>query len=166
MITYSKIEPALVEQTNSIKGICRIRWDIKSFSDSVSSFYSYQEEVLNYKPTLLEIRNIICDYYNGIASQKILGDYTWQGHKVWLSAENQADYTAIYLRVKTGENIFPIKLKFGNVDAPEYYDFAGVSEYAAFYNALQDHIQNCLQNCWKEKDDIDYTLYEQLLKNI
>lgn len=161
---------ALIECINPYIGKYRIRWDIKpiesEYSDNIVSFYE-TEIIQSYKPRLMDAKNAILGAINADVDKKILSGFTWKGMSVWLSSENQFNYKAAYdLTLQSGGQTLPVLFKFGTTDEPIYYNFETIEELSDFYIGAMKYISDTLAEGWKEKDSIDWSLYEESLKSL
>lgn len=144
---------SLIECTNPVKGLWRIRWDIQTTS--------YMEEEFDHKPTSEEVKNIVLSYYNREIDNSILSGMEYEGAMVWLSTENQFNYKAAYdLAVQTEGQSLPVTFKFGTDDEPKYREFTTLEELSDFYRKSISYVLTTLQEGWKKKDGFDVTLYE------
>lgn len=139
----------------------RNRWDL---------FYGFGKDedndmgwnwrtTFDHHPTLEEVKDTIITQINSNAQKAILEDYEWNGHKVWLSDENQRNYALAYGLAKDGDLKTMPKVKFGSDDDPFLYTFKDVEELTSFAIGMQKHIQTCLESAWKEKEEIDWSLF-------
>lgn len=102
----------VLECTNPVKGLWRMRWDIIVAEDSNSA--TYMEEQFDHKPTKAEVKALIHQYYNDKTEENITSGLRFEGSVVWLSTENQANYKAAYdLAVQTQGESLPYKVKLG-----------------------------------------------------
>ncbi|MFR9535936.1 MAG: hypothetical protein SNF97_04160 [Rikenellaceae bacterium] len=148
---------SLLECTNPVKGLWRIRWDIQESETSAT----YMEEQFSHKPTVEEIKDVVLAYYNDKIDDAILSGMTYEGAMVWLSAENQFNYKAAYdLAVQTNGQNLPVVFKFGTNDEPHYRTFETLEELRDFYVTAMSYVQTTLQEGWAKKDTFDVTLYE------
>lgn len=144
---------SLIECTNPVKGLWRIRWDIQTTS--------YMEEEFDHKPTSEEVKSIVLSYYNREIDNSILSGMEYEGAMVWLSTENQFNYKAAYdLAVQTEGQSLPVTFKFGTDDEPKYLEFTTLEELGDFYRKSISYVLTTLQEGWKKKDGFDVTLYE------
>lgn len=144
---------SLIECTNPVKGLWRIRWDIQTTS--------YMEEEFDHKPTSEEVKNIVLSYYNREIDNSILSGMEYEGAMVWLSTENQFNYKAAYdLAVQTNGQSLPVTFKFGTDDEPKYREFTTLEELSDFYRKSISYVLTTLQEGWEKKDGFDVTLYE------
>lgn len=158
-----------LEVVSKVDNIYIVRWDyveIKEFDTETESYTEtnmavWAEEILYHKPTEDEMRHMVNNYYNSITSDKILRGFYWNDMLVWLSEENQRNYKAAYdLAIQTGGANLPVEFKFGTDDLPVYQVFHTIEELQKFYMPMQEHIRQCLEDGWRMKDLVDYSLYE------
>ena len=94
----------------------------------------------------------------------ILSGFVWKGVPVWLSMENQLNYKTAYdLAVQTNGQVLPT-FKFGTTESPVYYKFESLEDLKDFYISAMSYITDTLATGCQEKDKIDWTVYEDLLK--
>ena len=143
----------------------RIRWDITPEQDEENNdTVSFMEAEILHKPSLEEVKNIVLNGYNQIIDEKILSGFVWKGMSVWLSIENQFNYKAAYdLAVMSQGKSLPTVFKFGTTDNPVYYSFGTLEDISDFYISGMAYINTCLAEGWKQKDSIDWSVYEQAL---
>ena len=107
--------------------------------------------------TLADVKTaVIADIDEHVKAQ-IIGGMIWNGKPVWLSIENQLNFT---------NATAPVTLKIGEQEdgTPVYEDFDTEEQLAAFCAACNAHKQNTLTAGWQEKDGIDWTPYEDYFK--
>lgn len=149
----------VLECTNPVKGLWRMRWDIIVADDSNSA--TYMEERFDHKPTKAEVKALICQYYNDKTEESITSGLKFEGSVVWLSTENQANYKAAYdLAVQTQGESLPYKVKLGGDDNPVYREFTTLQEFKSFYTSIVKHIQRCVEEGWMKKDGFELGKYE------
>lgn len=149
---------ALIECTNPVKNKWRVRWDVSTDADGVTS---YMEEEFNHRPSIDEIKNLVAGWINSQTDARILSGYRYDGKMVWLSTENQFNYKAAYdLAVQTAGATLPVTFKLGDDDNPEYVTFESLEALTAFYTGAMQFVQQTLSDGWKAKDSIDLTLYD------
>ena len=149
---------ALLECTNPVKNKWRVRWDVSTDTDGVTS---YMEEEFNHRPSLDEIKNLVAGWINSQTDARILSGYRYDGRMVWLSTENQFNYKAAYdLAVQTAGATLPVTFKLGDDDNPEYVTFESLEALTAFYTGAMQFVQQTLSEGWKAKDSIDLALYD------
>ena len=139
------LEVKLLECVNPIKNKWRVRWDVQEHDDGTAD---YMEAELTHKPTDEEIKDLVRKWYNQQTDAAILSGFSYEGAPVWLSQENQYNYKAAYdLAVQTDGK------------SPVYHTFETLDELADFYTKAVKHIQEMLENGWKNKDAIDLSKY-------
>lgn len=149
----------VLECTNPVKGLWRMRWDIVVADDSNSA--TYMEEQFDHKPTKAEVKALIYQYYNDKTEEGITSGLMFEGSVVWLSTENQANYKAAYdLAVQTQGESLPYKVKLGGDENPVYREFTTLQEFKSFYTSIVKHIQRCVEEGWTEKDGFEIEKYE------
>ena len=108
------------------------------------------------------IKKEILAHYNKKIDDRILSGMTWRDYSIWLSTENQFNYKAAYdVAVQTNGKNLPIVFKFGNNDESVYYEFKDMETITDFYFSSLEFIQKTLKEGWKEKDSIDWSLYQE-----
>ena len=73
-------------------GLWFIRWDVKKINDNT---YSYEEEAFSYPITIVDVKNVITEWYNKQTNTSILHGFNWKDRQVYLSDENKFNYKAI-----------------------------------------------------------------------
>ena len=110
------------------------------------------------------MKGIVLNAINKDIDQKILSGFIWKDMSVWLSSENQFNYKAAYdLAVMSQGKSLPTVFKFGTTDNPVYYSFGTLEDISDFYISGMAYINTCLAEGWKQKDSIDWSVYEQAL---
>lgn len=156
------------QKRNYIQKIGRNRYQV--FYGLGDDGVSKLSMVLEYKPTLEEIKEMVLDAINKEIDRTILTGFVWtdgEGNKypVWLSTENQFNYKSAFdLAVQTGGAMLPVTFKFGTVENPVYHEFATLEELQDFYMSAIQFIQSTYQRGWVEKDSIDWSDYEQVIE--
>ncbi len=115
-----------------------------------------------------DVKKAIIADIDAQTDEKILCGFEWEDDngdniKVWLSAENQRNFSeAQRLADKKGEeNYTPKKFKIGEVEgSAKYRTFATLDELNNFYYAVCDYIEACLGAGWIRKDTINFTPYQ------
>lgn len=150
----------LVQCINPILDKWLVLWK-KSYEDDS---HTYMGEKLDHKPTILEIKDIILNWYNSEIDFKILTGFIWNDIPVWLSIENQLNYKAAYdLAIQSNGQLLPT-FKFGTTESPVYYKFESLDELKDFYIKAMSYVTDTLAKGWQDKDTIDWGVYENLLK--
>ena len=126
---------------------------------------TWYETWLSGKPTLEQIKNIVLNAINKEVDNKILSGFVWKDMSIWLSTENQFNYKAAYdLAVMSQGKTLPVMFKFGTTDNPVYYTFETLEDISDFYISAMDYINTVLSEGWKQKDSIDWSVYEKALE--
>lgn len=129
--------------------------------DAAGNGYNYVEQFKGRKPGVDELKAEILALVDKNTDERIISGYSYNGKLVWLSSENQFNYKAAYdLAVQTGGKSLPVKVKVGTTEEPEYITFDNVEDFGNFYLGAIKFIQQCLQEGWTEKDNIDWSAYE------
>lgn len=124
-------------------------------------YYKKQHPNISYK----DVKDAIIGDINAKTDEKILSGFVWNGINVWLSAENQRNFSeAQRMAEKYGEAVLPLTFKLGEAEdeTPVYHTFETVAELDDFYVKAFSYVNRCLQEGWAEKDSIDWTPYEEL----
>lgn len=126
---------------------------------------TWMETLVPFKPSLEQLKKLILDAINKEVDEKILSDFVWKDMSVWLSTENQFNYKAAYdLAVMSQGKSLPVTFKFGSTDNPVYYTFETLDDISDFYISAMAHVNGCLEEGWKKKDSIDWSVYEKALE--
>lgn len=126
---------------------------------------TWYETWLSGKPSIEQIKNIIITAINKDVDNNILSGFMWKNMPVWLSTENQFNYKAAYdLAVMSQGQSLPVVFKFGSTDNPIYYEFETLEDISDFYVSAMTHINKTLEEGWKKKDSIDWSVYEKALE--
>lgn len=139
-------------------------WVILWNETAVENGYSYMAEKRAGKPTLDEIKSIVKSWIDEQTDQRILSSHTYEGHMVWLSAENQLNYKAAYdlaVQFKGEHGTLPLVFKLGTTDEPVYREFKTLEELTGFYLGVVAHKTACLTAGWQRKDNVNWERYEQ-----
>lgn len=151
----------LLECTNRVRGLWRVRWDVRQEGGGMAS---YMEAGFDRRPTMEEIKALIVGWCNDKVDRAILGGMKYEDAVVWLSSENQFNYKAAYdLAVQTQGATLPVTFKLGTDEAPVYRKFENLEELTAFYTATMRYVQQTLTDGWREKDAVDWGKYQELV---
>lgn len=84
----------------------------------------------------------------------IISGFVWEGNPVWLSEENQLNFT---------QGVVPVTFKIGEQEdgTPIYHEFTTAEDLKTFNDACIAWKQQCLTDGYTEKDSIDWTPYQQ-----
>lgn len=104
------------------------------------------------KPSLEQIKDAVIADINHRVREKIISGFVWNGIKVWLSEENQMNFT---------QGIAPVTLKIGESEEGEsvYQLFETQEDMKSFADACIMWRQQCLKEGWQKKDSMDWSPY-------
>lgn len=128
---------------------------------------TWTEGILPFKPTIEQLKTYIINAINKEVDNKILSGFVWKDMPIWLSTENQFNYKAAYdLAVMSQGQTLPVVFKFGSTNNPVYYKFETLEDISDFYISAMAYINKTLEEGWKKKDSIDWTIYEKCLNDL
>lgn len=155
-----KIYGASIRQ-DGLQKVGRNRWDLfYGFGKDEDNEMGYNWRTsFDHQPTIEEVKETITTQISANTQKAIIEGYKWNGHLVWLSSENQANYTRDYIMAKNGDLGTMPTVKLGSDDAPVYYTFEDIEELTEFVMGMQQHIQNCLNASWTEREEIDWSVF-------
>lgn len=118
--------------------------------------------------TFETVKNAVLADINSQTDEKIISGMVWTPQAggdpipVWLSTENQFNFKSAYdLAVQSDGATLPVTFKMGE-DAdgnPIYHTFETMADANDFYLKAVAHINQCLQEGWQRKDNIDWSEY-------
>lgn len=137
------------------------RWDLfYGFGRDENNEMGYNWRTsFDHQPNIEEVRETILSQISQNTKTAIIDGYEWKGNKVWLSSENQQNYTLAYELAQNGDLTEMPTVKLGTDESPVYYTFNNAKELAAFVAGMQHHIQNRLLESWQERQEIDWSLF-------
>lgn len=155
-----KIYGAQIRQ-DGLQKVGRNRWDLfYGFGKDEDNEMGYNWRTsFDHQPTIEEVKETITAQISQNTQKAIIEGYEWNGNKVWLSSENQANYTLAYDMVKNGDLEDIPTVKLGTDEAPVYYTFKDNKELTAFVVGMRQHIQECLNASWTERKEIDWSVF-------
>lgn len=105
------------------------------------------------EPSLQEVKDAIIQDINKRVKESIISGFTWQDSPVWLSEENQLNFS---------QAVVPATLKIGEQQdgTPIYKTFSDADELKAFNDACALWRQQCLSEGYRKKDGMDWVPYE------
>ena len=108
------------------------------------------------KPTIEMVKDAIITDINERITAQIVGGMTFDGKPVWLSIENQINFTTATA---------PCRLKIGEEEdgTPVYHEFETKAQLKAFNDACLAWKNEQLEAGRAEKEGIDWTPYEEVL---
>lgn len=119
--------------------------------------------------SLQVVKDAIIGDINTQTDEKILKGFVWNNINVWLSAENQRNFSeAQRMAEKYGSNVLPLTFKLGETEdeQPVYHTFETVEELDAFYVQAFSFVNQCLNEGWQRKDAIDWEPYKALFPEV
>ena len=118
---------------------------------------------------LKDVKDAIYADINKKTDEKILNGFKWtpaggEPVNVYLSEENQRNFSEAQRMAAENSFVLPITFKLGETDdeQPVYHTFETAEELNSFYLSAFSYINQCLNAGWKEKDAIDWSPYEAL----
>lgn len=146
---------------DGLQKVGRNRWDLfYGFGKDEDNEMGYNWRTsFDHQPTIEEVKETITTQISANTQKAIIEGYKWKEHLVWLSSENQANYTRDYIMAKNGDLGTMPTVKLGSDDAPVYYTFEDIEELTEFVMGMQQHIQNCLNASWTERKEIDWSVF-------
>ena len=106
------------------------------------------------------MRKLIEDWYNPEIDAKILTGFIWNDKPVYLSSENQRNFSEAQRMAKEDPSILPVTFKLGESSGvPIYHTFETFEELDSFYKQAFAFINTTLAEGWQKKDGFDWSLY-------
>ena len=111
------------------------------------------------KPTFEDVKAAVIADINARITEQIVGGMTFEGKPVWLSIENQINFTTASA---------PCRLKIGEEEdgTPVYHDFETKAALKAFNDACLAWKNEQLEAGRAEKEGIDWTPYAEALQPV
>ena len=155
-----KIYGASIRQ-DGLQKVGRNRWDLfYGFGRDEDNEMGYNWRTsFDHQPTIEEVKETITAQISQNTQKAIVEGYEWKGNMVWLSSENQANYTLAYDMAKNRDLEEMPTVKLGTDEAPVYYTFKDAKELTAFVTGMQQHIQDCLNASWTERKEMDWSVF-------
>lgn len=145
------------ERQDGVQVIGKSTFDVfYGYGEDAQGAYQYRQ-TLHFKPTLGYLKEMIIAQVNANTEENIKQGFSWKGHLVWLSKENQLNYERDFAVVD--EDSLPT-YKFGTDEEPVYYTFESLKEFQEFTAAWSKHVRETLVASWKEKGEIDWETYK------
>lgn len=147
---------------DGLQKVGRNRWDLfYGFGKDEDNEMGYNWRTsFDHHPTIDEVKDIISTQISENAQKRIVEGYMWNGLQVWLSSENQENYTLAYNMAKNGDLKDMPTVKLGTDDEPVLHTFKDTAELISFVKGMQQHIQDILIAYWKERNEIDWSIFE------
>lgn len=111
------------------------------------------------KPSFEQVKEAIIADINERITAQIVGGMTFEDKPVWLSIENQINFTTATV---------PCRLKIGEEEdgTPVYHDFETKAQLKAFNDVCLAWKNECLEAGRAEKEGIDWTPYAEALQPV
>lgn len=111
------------------------------------------------KPSFEKVKAVIIADINERITAKIVGGMTFEDKPVWLSIENQINFTTATA---------PCRLKIGEEEdgTPVYHDFETKAQLKSFNDACLAWKNEQLEAGRAEKEGIDWTPYSEALQSV
>ena len=156
---------ALVELGSNRQQMYIVRTDLKPYKTEEADGVTFIEHVFPYKPTMDKIKEFVHAVINAQTDEKILSGFVWNDNPVWLSAENQRNFSEAQRMANINAGILPVTFKLGeNAEGePVYHTFETVEDLNDFYSHAFAYINTCLSEGWQQKDGYDFSEYERQL---
>lgn len=148
-----------------------VSYDREEVDDKNSTWYEIRfSKSHGEKPGIEQIKTAIIEDINDRTDEKILSGFVWTPEgaepvNVWLSEENQRNFSeAQRMAEKYGSAVLPLTFKLGEKNGePVYHTFETVEDLNQFYLSAFAWVNRCLNEGWQEKDNFDFTPYEEAL---
>ena len=125
-------------------------------SDDAEHGYNYRHR-FDHKPSMEEIKAVVLEAIEMDTKDRIENGLSYDGCKVTLTVENQLNY-AIFKDI-LGEGSESLIVKVTDADGNDKAVTFSSDTYDTFYAAVRTHIKNCMQRCWKEKTELDLSVF-------
>lgn len=156
----------VIECCNTTLQKYKVRTDFQPHIDPISKeeMNTFIEMEFPYKPSMKEVKDFVTGVINAQTDYKILTGFVWNNIHVYLSIENQRNFSEAYHMAQSSSSILPITFKLGeNEDGePVYHTFSTSYELSDFYTQAFAYINQCLNEGWQRKDAIDWEPYKAL----
>ena len=143
-----------------------VRWDFQQEQQDEELVCSCMAEEYATRPTIHDIKRTIYDWINQKATDAIVEGFVYNDVQIWLSNENQVNYSAVFSALAQNESILPVAVRGGSNESPQTITFDTAAAFREFWMAMRQHIDNVVHAAWKEKDEYDFSPYEQALSAI
>lgn len=134
-------------------------------STKESNNVEYWYTKYNGRPTLEQVKKDLYELINHETDNRILSSFVYTdpkgvNHSVWLSQENQFNYSAAVNAAQMfGDAVLPQTFKFGTDENLDLYTFTTKEELGQFFLKTLKHIQSCIEYGLSVKNSIDWDIY-------
>lgn len=166
---FGKIEGFSIYREEGSRYVLSYGMELASDGVNATWYEVYLNKNKNSKPNFDKIKEVITNDINARTDEKILNGFVWNDINVWLSAENQRNFSeAQRMTEKYGDKALPLRFKLGEDEEgnPVYYTFDTVDELDSFYIQAFSYVNKCLNEGWVIKDNFDWKPYEELFSNV
>lgn len=145
-----------ISQTKN--GKCKISWELESIN---SGLYKWKSIIVDTKPSLASIKNLIEDSINEDIKNAIVNGFYWNDMHIYLTVEHQLDYKLLYdsTMILDGTNL-PENARFEVNGKPFIYKFKTIDDLQDFILCMNEHIRKCINKGYERKEKIEYSDYE------
>ena len=135
-----------------------VSWGLKNIG---GNNYQWNYKIFTSKPSLSTIKDTINSSINEKTKSYIINNFRWNGMSIYLSLENQIDYTLLFntTLLLEGSNL-PEQVKFKVNGENVYYTFETIDDMKDFVIAMNKHIRMHIANGNKAKEEINYDEYK------
>ena len=141
-------------QQNGLVHVGRKNWTLFfGYGEKDGNGYNYRH-VFDHKPTEDEVKQVVKDAINAETEERILSGMTYDGAMVWLSSENQRNYTMLKMN-----GAVPVTVKLGTDGEPVYRTLETQEALEDFCGKCASHVQSALEDGWKEWQSVDWSEY-------
>lgn len=151
---------------DGLQHIGRDRWLLYyGYYETGSGAYEYRH-TFDHRPTLEEVKAVINSQISADADERKRTGFQWQGVPLRYDDEAAANITGISVKIpRLGDAMFPLKFKLGDYPdgSPAFHVFKDTEEFESFTDALLMFSNECYEQSWSEKNDIDWTKFNEAL---
>lgn len=136
-----------------------IMYGLNPTEDEMAEWHQIEFYKKQGRPSFEQVKAAILNDIDERVKAQIIGGMTWKEKPVWLSVENQLNFS---------QATAPVTLKIGEQPdgTPIYQEFTTKAELKAFNDACNQHKMEQLNAGWIEKDAIDWTPYAEALNPV
>lgn len=104
-------------------------------------------------PTCQEVVDVLTDHIDEVTRERILSGCVYDDCRVWLSAENQANYMAAFTLASASPDTLPYTVKMESLSdgSDVFREFTTLSELGDFVRFFRQHIDSAQAAGWREK---------------
>ena len=128
---------------------------IYGYGADCDSGYDYRH-TFDHVPTRQEVIDVLVDHIDELTRERILSGCEYEGCRVWLSAENQANYMAAFILASTTPDALPYVVKMESLSdgSDVYREFSTLSGLGDFVRHFRQHIDRAQSAGWQEKSSV------------